>query len=377
MARRRRGRGEGSITERQDGLWEGKVSLGYDGAGNRIRRTVYGKTKAEVQDKVRELQNQVASGTLPDTSRLTVGPYLAQWLEMVKPTIDPNTYLPYESHVRLYLTPHLGRIQLTKLTPFHVLSFYAQLEKDDVSAVMRKKIGTTLTTALNYAVLPLRLLPWNPARGVKKPKVEDPEVEVFSPADVSRFLTEARTDRLYPLYAFALDAGTRPGESFALRWSDLDFDGGRVSVLRSLEEIGGQLRVKDLKTSHSRRSIRLSAPTLAVLNGHRKEALAKGWMDRPVFADTDGGHLRNGNVTKRSFQPILARAGLPRAGLYSLRHTCATLLLLAGVSAKVVSERLGHATVKMTLDTYSHVLPTLQEQAAEALGKVLGGIGRS
>jgi integrase len=345
--------------------------LGVDGNGKRRRVTVCGKTKAEALAKVRELQNKADSGILPDTNKLTVGQYLSRWLEVVKPTVDPNTYGPYESHVRLHLTPILGSVQLTKLTPFQIQQLYAELESKGVSTVMRRKVGTTLIVALNYAVLPSRLISFNPAKGVKKPKVEEAEIQVFDPEQVSRFLSVAKEDRLYSLYLFALDAGPRPGESFALKWPDINFVTGHVSILRSLEEIGGRLRVKDLKTAHSKRAIKLSAGTLAILHEHRKQALAAGMMGGPVFCDTEGGYLRNGNVTKRSFQPLLVKAGLPSAGLYSLRHTMATLLLAAGVSAKVVSERLGHSTVKMTLDTYSHVLPTMQDRAAEALDKFL------
>jgi integrase len=377
MARKRRGRGEGSIHERPDGLWEGKISLGYDGNGKRRRHTVYGKTKKEVQEKLRKLQNSVADGVPPDAEKLSVAQYLPRWLEMIRPTVAPNTFGPYESHVRLYITPQLGGLQLSKVTPFHVQQFYAQLEAKGVSATMRKKVGTTLTTALAYAVLPLRIIAFNPAVGVKKARVQQPEIQVFAPDQVGRFLKEAREDRLYPFYVFMLDAGTRPGEAFALRWPDLDLDAGRVSILRSLEEVGGRLRVKELKTKQSRRSIRLSPHATAVLREHRRQAEDEGLLDAPVFCDTEGGYLRNGNVTKRSFQPLLSRTGLPSAGLYSLRHTCATLLLLANVPAKVVSERLGHSTVKLTLDTYSHVLPDMQRDAAEALGRILFALPKS
>src|SRR5262249_32968028 len=153
--------------------------------------------------------------------------------------------------------------------------------------------------------------------------------------------------------------------AFALRWSNIDLEAGRVSIVQSLEEVRGHLRVKELKTRQSKRSIRLSPHTVAILREHRRHAEVEGLLDAPVFSGTDGGYLRNGNVTQRSFHPLLARAGLPSAGLYSLRHTCATLLLLANVPAKVVGERLGHSTVKLTLDTYSHVLPDMQNQAAE------------
>jgi integrase len=140
--------------------------------------------------------------------------------------------------------------------------------------------------------------------------------------------------------------------------------------VHSLEDRAGHLRVKSPKRATRKRHVRLSSHTLGVLHEHRKQALAAGLASAPVFHDTEGKHLRNGNVTKRSFKKILERAGLPEIRLYDLRHTCATLLLLANVPAKVVSERLGHAGVTITLNTYSHILPDMQEQAAEALHRV-------
>lgn len=372
MARHRRARNEGSVFYRKsDRRWVASITIGYDENGKQKRRVVYGQTQAEALQKKKDVESDLAIGAMANGKKLTLATYLTKtWLPAVKPSVDPNTYDPYESHVRLHIVPHLGGNQLAKLMPFHVQQFYATLEQNGVSATMRKKVGTTLGTALAYAVEPLRLIPFNPARGVKKPKVDEEEVEVFDPKQVSEFVEACREDRLYPYYVFALDSGAGPGECFAVEWSDISFENGIVSINRSLEDRGGHLRTKPPKRSTRRRSIRLSSHTLNVLQEHRKEVMANGFADRPVFHDTQGGYLRNGNVTKRSFKPLLEKAGLPYRGLYALRHTCATLLLLANVPAKVVSERLGHASVTITLDTYSHILPDMQLQAAEALHEV-------
>jgi integrase len=191
---------------------------------------------------------------------------------------------------------------------------------------------------------------------------------------LAEFQKAAARDRLHALYITATDSGARPGELFALLWSDVDFERGFISIMKSLEEINGALRVKDVKTPKSRRRVDLSRHTLAILSEHRKRMLAEGHYapDRAVFCDTDGGYLRLSNLHKNSFKPILANAGLPAIRLYDLRHTCATLLLLADVPAKVVSERLGHSSITLTLDTYSHVLPTMQQRAADVMGRLLG-----
>jgi integrase len=152
----------------------------------------------------------------------------------------------------------------------------------------------------------------------------------------------------------------------------VDLDGQFITISKSLEEISGALRVKTAKTAKSRRRIDLSADTVAALVEHRKAMLAEGHIAGPVFCDTHGGYLRISNLRRDSFWPILANAKLPRIRLYDLRHTCATLLLLADVPAKVVSERLGHSSITLTLDTYSHVLPTMQRRAADLMGQILG-----
>ena len=145
-----------------------------------------------------------------------------------------------------------------------------------------------------------------------------------------------------------------------------------ITINKSLEEIDGVLRVKTPKTAKGQRQIDLSAETIAALVEHRKAMLAEGYISGPVFCDSHGGYLRISNLRRDSFLPIVKRAGLPHVRLYDLRHTCATLLLLAGVPAKVVSERLGHASITLTLDTYSHVLPTMQRRAADTMGRILG-----
>jgi integrase len=363
--------------------------MGYDGAGKRNRRVVYGKTKQKVQEKLRQLQATV-EGNPGDAGRQTVEQFLGHWLQVVKLTVEPATYEPYRRHClglkienkttkrgskgkrsAECIVKHLGLVRLDKLRRTHIEQFYADLLGAGVSPAQCRKIGTTLTIALNAAVAS-KLIPYNPATGVRKPKARKPEMQVFDLDQVAAFLKEAAKDRLHALYVTALDTGMRPGELFALEWPDIDLEGGFLMVRRSLEEIDGRLRIKDVKTPKARRRIHMAPQTIAALHNHRKHMLAEGHLAGPVFCDTQGGHLRNANLRMNSFRPILKRAQLPSIRLYDLRHTCATLLLLADESAKVVSERLGHSTITLTLDTYSHVLPTMQQRAAEKMGKILG-----
>ncbi len=371
MARKRRGRSEGSIYQRADGQWASSVSLGYGDDGKRKRKTVYGKTKQEVQEKLRDMQTAADRGSLPAAGVLTLGAYLRTWLAAIKPTVAAHTFLPYERDCNNAIIPHMGGVKLVKLTALHVQKFYADLAAAGVSPSMQKKAGVTLGVALQRAVR-LRLIPHNVARDVPKPRHTPEEMQVLDPDQVQRFLAEAAADRLYALYVFLLDSGAREGEAFGLRWPDVDWAGSAVQIVRALEEVKGTLNLKELKTKKARRRVAISTFALDALAEHRKRMLAEGnyQSDGPIFCAPEGGWLRKSNVLRRSFRPLLKRAGLPPIRPYDLRHSSATLLLLAGVDSKVVAERLGHSTTRLTQDTYQHVLPGMQERAASKLDAI-------
>jgi integrase len=329
---------------------------------------VYGATKREVQQKLQA----AAQHGMPDTSRLTVGQFLDRWLKtQVKPSRAATTTTRYEIVIRLHLKPYLGSLRLAKLEPVHVEHLYAEQERQKVSARNRELSGVILQTAMGHAVR-LKLLHYNPVRDLGKPRPVKREMAVWNQSQAASFLKAAAADRLHALYVLALTTGMREGELLALEWPDVDFAGAALSVRRTLEEIGGHLRLKEPKTAKSRRRIDLPVVALDALHEHRKRMLAEGHAAAPVFCDTDGGHLRRPNVARRSFQPLMKAAGVPTIRFHDLRHTAATMLLLQGVHPKVVSERLGHADVVITLGTYSHVLPTMQREAAAQLDRLFG-----
>jgi integrase len=373
MARAKRGRGEGGVYQREsDGLWVGTISLGYDGTGKRKRKVVYGQSKKEVLDKLRELQNSAASGRLPDGGNITVGGFIRTWLDGIKASVEPTTWAGYDGHFRNHLRPRIGGVKLAGLTAVHISHLYTELLNDGVSASTTRKVGTTLRSALERAV-EMRVIAFNPATAVAKPKAEPKEVHVFTPGQVGNFLAEAAKDRLEAVYVAAVDSGCRQGELFALRWTDLDPAAGTVTITKSLAELNGRLWVKDVKTKKGRRRIQLSL-SLGVLAEHRERMRVEGQdVTRGlVFCDTEGKPLRKSNFWRRSFVPILKRAGLPAdTRFHDLRHCCASLLLIAGTDAKVVSERLGHGSAAFTMNTYQHVLPGLQQAAADRLRDLL------
>jgi integrase len=373
MPRKRRGRGEGSISERANGLWEAKVSIGYDGQGRRRRKTVYGKTKQEVQERLRALQTSAASGTLLDGSKLNIAQYLEHWLTgPAKESVGQTTWPRYEQLVRLRINPFIGGVNLIRLTPMHVEQMLADLRAAGVSARGRQMAVNVLSAALKHAsrIRP-PLIPFNPVGSVMKPHPPKPEIKPFTPEQVATLLNAAATDRLFALYIVAIDTGMRAGELFALEWDDIDFAGGVVMIQRALKEVKGKIWVDELKTPKSRRRIDLSPTSLDALHHHRKRQLVEGNAGKLVFCGPEGGYLRRPNVIRRSFHPILQRAKLPLIRFHDLRHTAATLLLLANERTKVVSERLGHASASTTEGTYQHVLPTMQKQAAEKMDRIL------
>jgi integrase len=317
-----------------------------------------------------------------------VGQLLRTWLAAIKPTVAGTTHVVYERDCKNALLPHLGGVKLAKLTALHVQKLYGDLATAGVSSCMQRKAGVTLGVALQHAIR-LKLIPHNVARDVKKPRHVPEEMQVLDPAQVQLFLRVAAEDRLYALYAFLIDSGAREGEAFGLQWNDFDWAGNAVQIVRTLQEVKGIQTLKELKTKKSRRRVVLSSFTMTVLADHRKRMLAEGNYkgNGPIFCDTIGGRLRYSNLLRRSFRPLIALANkkaseeadkkgtepvrIPDIRPYDLRHSSATLLLLAGEDSKVVAERLGHSTTRLTQDTYQHVLPGMQERAAAKLDAIL------
>jgi integrase len=370
----RRGRGEGTITQLPDGRWRARLSLGKRKDGKRRRRVFYGKTKAEVLEKLRKAQAEQGHGLESEASTLTVAAWLDRWLEMKKANVEPNTYHWYERRIRLHLKPTIGDVRLVRLTALNVLHMHEELTQQGVSAGEQRNAATTLRAALKDAVR-LRLVAINVAKDVDKPKkVKRREMLPLDLGQARAFLAAAVVDRLFALYALALDSGMRPGELFGLHWDDVDWAAGSVSIRHSLEEISGKPRLKEPKTAAARRTILLGKMTVEALRGHR-ERMAKEGRDvdaGPVFVNTEGGWLLQANFYRRSFLKVLERAKLPHVRPYDLRHTCATLLLSKDVNVKVVSERLGHEDITVTLKHYAHALPSMQEKAVRAIEELFG-----
>ena len=244
---------------------------------------------------------------------------------------------------------------------------------------MVQLIHVTLHKALKQAVMD-GLIPRNVTEAVKPPQPEKKEIRPLSPEQARALLRTAKKERLEALYVLAITTGMRQGELLALKWEDVNFEAGVLQVRRTLSTAtGGGFTFSAPKTAKSRRSIKLPNTALSSLRKHRKAQLEEGmrlsglFIDQGlVFTSRVGTPISRQDLITRSFKPLLKRAGLPDIRFHDLRHTCATLLLGKGVHAKFVQELLGHATISITLDTYSHVLPGMGDAAAGAMDEALG-----
>lgn len=276
----KRAHGEGTISKRPDGTWEGKVSLGYDGEGKRKRKTVYGRTRQEVKGKLDELKRQIEGGTLSDT-KLTIKQYLEDWLKEKEHHLKRRTVSDYRYEIEKYILPYIGSIKLEKLTPLHIQRMLSTLA-DTVSPDRANKARRILYGALKQAVR-WQLIPRNPVEATDPMKHTRKEQQVWTAQETAQFLGTAEGHRLYALFYLALSAGLRCGELLALRWSDLE--GNILHVRHSLAHVRGELILSTPKTEKGFRHVTLSPEVLEALELHRQRQaseralLGTAWLD--------------------------------------------------------------------------------------------------
>ena len=369
---RRRANGEGTIHQRKsDGRWVVMMTVGVRENGRPARVTRYAKDREDAGRILTELHGLKLQGGLVAPSHRTVGEYMRAWLEDSKrPNIRPTTHRVYENAIRNHIGTTIGGMRLSRIQPATVQGMLRELERREVSGRSRQIVLRVLSQGLDQAVR-WGEIPRNPCALVDRPRAERREIQALTVEQVRAFLAAARSDRYYALWVLALTTGMRIGELLGLKWSDIDLDTGRLEVKRQLQELPSSIELTELKTRRSRRRIELSGIAVAALREHRAQLGAIPLPDVLVFTDRRGGPLRRSNLTRRSFQDILDRAELPRIRLHGLRHTAATLQLSQGAHPKVVQEMLGHASIALTLDTYSHSVPSLQREAASRMDEIL------
>jgi len=365
---RRRARGEGAVYfDRSRGRWTGQLSI-WDG-GRRRRLTVHGRTRAEAARKLAELRAKLATGYPLLAERLTLEEFVGRWLEMVRPNLRPASWRCYSRNLALHVLPHLGRVRLQDLSPVHLRLLLAKWEKLGTGAVVRAKTWRTLHKVLQDA-LRMELVARNPADAVPGPKEKRPEIRCPSEEELRRLVEAARGTRYEALIILVCSTGMRLGEALGLRWQDLDLREGVAHVRVQLSEANHRPELQDVKTQSSRREVPLTPEAVAALRRWREKCLQEGSYHNPlglVFVGEGGTPLWKSDFLRRVFHPLLRRAGLPRYTFHSLRHAVATTLLKANVHPKTVAALLGHSRVSVTLDTYSHFIPSLAREAVEVL----------
>jgi integrase len=364
----KRGNGEGSVYQRKsDGLWVGSVSL-----ENGKRKVFYGKTKKEVTEKLITARHEQLQGVLVTAPAQTVKDYLEHWLEEVqKPTIRTSSYVKYRKVIYTYIIPAIGKVQLQKLTPQRVQSLYTSKLKEGLAPKTVQSIHGVLHKALDNAVK-WNLIARNVCDVVSPPRVPQTEKQVLTVQQARLLLDHVKKHRLEVLLTVALTTGMRRGEILALRWSDINLEEGSLQVKRTVDYITHYGYVEtEPKTARGRRKILLSSFVVEMLNAHclaqmeERHKAGDKWIDKNLVFCGLLGDFFNPNYLLRVFKKILEDAGLPRMRFHDLRHSAATILLSMNVHPKVVQEMLGHSTINMTLDTYSHVLPSMQKDIVE------------
>ena len=367
MARKKRGHGEGSITQRSYGSWRAQLTID----GKRHGKTL--KTKTDALTWLRKMQFQLDQGFDVQGGKLALGEYLVQWLEGYKVAIRLKTYHRYRGLVDKYIIPHIGNLILNDIHPLNIEKFYGDLLDAGVGPRNVRHIHAVLHRSLEKAV-GYGLILRNPAHGVTLPKYKPAEMQVWDESQVVVFLVGAEGSRFKSLYHLAVTTGMRQGEIFGLKWSDLHWNCGTIQVQRQVQYVPGQGRsFQEPKTRAGRRTIKLGEGTLHSLRLQKETqriliaVAGERWVDHDlIFPNKVGNPLDPSNL-RLDFNRIIAETSLPKIRFHDLRHTAASLMLNHGVPSIVVSRILGHSKPSTTLDIYGHLYHEMQGEAAKIM----------
>jgi len=379
------GMAKGSV-HRKGAVWSFVVDLGPDPATGRrrqARRSGFA-TKKAAEAALRSLATASDAGTAVARNRTTVSGFLTEWLETMRPRIRETTWVSYEMAVNR-ITRQIGTVPLQALTPLQVESLYATLLATggaggrSLAPKTVRNCHIVLRRALADAER-LGLVSRNPAAAARAVAAPRAEQRTWSSDEIQRFFEALAGERLSMAFVLLATTGMRRGEVLGLRWEDVDFSGRALSIVQTLTTVRGDRHLGPPKTGKSRRRVSIDGVTLDALKSHRKRqrieriAAADVWSNEGDLVFTDElGEPVHPNRLSQCFDRIVRDAGLPRIRLHDLRHSYATLALKAGVHPKIVSERLGHSTIAITLDLYSHVAQGLDADAAELIASRIYG----
>ena len=359
--------------------WCAEIFIGIDENGKRKRIYISQDTKKAAEAEAAKIISEINAGGFIEPSNETFGDYLERWLESTSATVRPTTVRGYTSMIRKHFIPALGHIPLAKLRPIDLQQYYATALKKG----RKDGRGTSLSpqTVLHHHRLIHRtleqavkwgLLARNVADAAEPPRVPEYNHQTWTADESNRFLRGIRDERLYALYATALMTGMRRGEVLGLPWENVDLDGAWISVRQALIEIKHQPVISELKSKSSKRRISIPDELVRSLRTHRKQQAEERLLFGPdyedhglVFCQPNGRLLHPHNISARKFHRLCKKAGVKQLRFHDMRHTHASLLLARGVHPKVVADRLGHSNVDLTLNTYSHVVESVERDVAK------------
>lgn len=370
----------GHLEKRSDKSWTIVIEAGRDpntGKRKRFKKAFRG-TKKEAEKEMTRLLAEIEKGTYIEPTKLTFGEYLFRWIDdYCRPNLAPSTFDSYQRIIKKHIIPALGTIPLAKLQPLHLQGYYSD-KLQNLSQRTVQYHHRIIREALNHAVK-WQLVPRNVADAVQAPRAKRPEISVPGLQEIQRLLEAARAHQDYALICTAIFTGMRRAELLGLRWQDVDTNMGTISIHQTLQRLPGQGFIfTDPKSQKSRRQVLVPPILIEILKEHRckqlenRMRLGERYQDHGlVFPKQDGQPEDPSNISHR-FKALVDRLGLSGLRFHDLRHLHATILLAQGIHPKVVQERLGHQTVTLTLDTYSHVIPTIQKEVVEKLQDLFG-----
>ncbi|SFS83833.1 site-specific integrase [Paenibacillus sp. BC26] len=332
-------------------------------------------TKKEAQRALVEAQSALNSGTYVNPSKLTVAEYLLEWMNDKQHTIGRETASNNLIYIRNHITPMIGNIALSKLSALDIQRVTTRMFEKGLASSTIKRTFNIINTALNKAEK-MQLITRNVASFVDKPKVKKKELEVWDIHEIQQFLETATTSRYYIAFHLAIMTGMRQGEILGLRWQDVDFEHCKIYIRQTLSHDGKDFKA-GAKTVSGIRSVSVDPTTIEYLKKHNRimeneKRLAKGvFFDKGLVIHTSTGNQLIPRNLMREFKQLLIMADMRKITFHDLRHTHASLLLRQNVHPKIVSERLGHSSIKLTLDIYSHLLPNMQKEAADNLAQLV------
>lgn len=356
---KRRANNEGSLFfDSTKESWCAEITL-----PNGKRRKKRGKNQKEVQDWLFEQRKYIQSGLPLKDEKVTVAAFMTRYMEEVAAhTLKPGTLKSYDHWVNAHIIPEIGRIKLAALRPEHLQRLYAKKLDEGLSKRTVQYMHSIIRRILNQAVR-WGVISINPTNMVTPPKPEKQEFTTLSADQAKTFIESVEDGRWRTIYVVAILTGLRKSEILGLRWEDVDFKRSQLSINNIIYEVSGHIYSGSPKTDSSRRTIAMPNYVAQSLQAYQEITHETHGL---IFTTSTGKPISQRNLT-RHFHGALEKAGLPRIRFHDLRHTAATLLLKENVHPKVVQEMLGHSSISLTLDTYSHVIPSMQQEAADKM----------